>query len=107
MNENALRIQRCERCAHHWFPERIACGRCGAASLVAVPAGEGVVVDRVDVLRAPSDAGDGPVVIALVQLDAGPRVLARAASGTAASAPAAGERVSLVDLDGGVHLRAV
>jgi len=89
-----LAIQRCERCGQRLFPERLACHRCGSAALVPEPAGPGTVLDRVEVLRAPSGDGEGPVHIVLVELDAGPRVLARASAGLAA-----GSRVSLADIE--------
>lgn len=91
MSEELL-IQRCEGCGHRLFPERLACPKCGSAALRPEPAGPGRVLDRVDVLRAPSGTGEGPVHLSLVELDAGPRVLTRGPEELTA-----GDRVSLVE----------
>ncbi len=102
MSEAELRVQCCERCNHRMFPERLACSRCGSSRLASEPAGPGAVVDHVEILRAPSGVGEGPVRIVLVQLDSGPRLLARAPLPLAA-----GDRVALSDDGHAVGARAV
>jgi len=92
MTEIELKIQRCERCDHRMFPERFACSRCGGSQLREQPAGPGTVLDRVDVYRAPSGTDSGPTHVVLVELDAGPKLLARAAADLAS-----GDRVSVSD----------
>ncbi|HWL03144.1 MAG TPA: zinc ribbon domain-containing protein [Microbacteriaceae bacterium] len=92
MIEIELAIQQCEQCGHRMFPERLACSRCGSSALLSQPAGPGTVCDRVDVYRAPSGADDGPTHVVLVELDAGPRLLARAAVDLVG-----GDRVSVSD----------
>ncbi len=89
-----LRIQRCRRCGHALFPERLACSRCGWPELDLEPAGPGSVIDSVEVFRAPSGAGHGPVRIVLVELDSGPKLLARTAEPLES-----GERVALEDIE--------
>ena len=78
MSGPGLMIQRCLRCGEHLFPERLACSRCASLELEPVPAGPGTVEDVTQILRAPSAAAEGPVVIAVVRLEKGPMVLARA-----------------------------
>ncbi len=92
MTEIELMIQHCERCGHRMFPERLACSRCGSAALLPTAAGPGTVIDLVDIYRAPSGAGAGPTRIVLVELDAGPQLLAGGAADLAAQ-----ERVSVSD----------
>ncbi len=89
-----LRIQRSRRCGHALFAERLACSRCGSPDLDPEPAGPGAVVDAVEDFRAPSGAGNGPVRIVLVELDSGPRLLARTAEPLES-----GDRVSLEDIE--------
>jgi uncharacterized OB-fold protein len=73
-----LRVQRCRRCGHHQLYARLHCAACGGDALAwtAVPP-RGVVYSFTVVRRAPNAAyaADVPYVIALVDLDAGPRLM--------------------------------
>lgn len=72
-----LRLQRCEDCARHVFYPRIACPFCGSSRLEWTPVSgrarlSSYVINHVP---APGYAGDVPYVIAIVQLDEGPRMI--------------------------------
>ena len=74
-----LRLQRCRACARHVFYPRSVCPHCMAAELEWVDAsGRGAVHAFTVVHRAPPGfADDAPYVVALVELEEGPRMLAR------------------------------
>jgi uncharacterized OB-fold protein len=77
-----LRVQRCEVCGLAQLYPRILCVHCGAQSLRWEEAsGKGSIYSYTVVRRAPSPefADDVPYALALVDLDEGPRVLARIA----------------------------
>jgi len=79
LREHRLTVQRCERCGHHQHYPRLLCTGCGSREVVPVEvAGTGTVYATTIVRRAPSPAfaDDVPYVVALVQLDEGPRLLA-------------------------------
>jgi uncharacterized OB-fold protein len=83
--EARLVVSRCHDCAHRWYLRRDACPSCGSADVGGVPAaGSGVVVAGTTVHRvvAGSVPEEGPVGIALVDLDEGVRVMGRCAPGT-------------------------
>lgn len=74
-----LTIQRCQACGHLQHPPRAVCGACGAADLAFGPvSGRGTVYSFTVVERAllPELRPFVPYVIALVDLDEGPRLLA-------------------------------
>jgi hypothetical protein len=74
-----LLIQRCESCGHAQFYPRIICVACGSAKPQWVDAsGRGVIYSYTVVRRAPSAvfADFVPYVIALVDLEEGPRLMA-------------------------------
>jgi uncharacterized OB-fold protein len=73
-----LTIQRCENCGHAIFYPRHACTRCASRSLVLQPtSGRGTVYSYTVVSQAPSEAfaADLPYVVALVDLEEGPRLM--------------------------------
>ncbi|CAN5195616.1 hypothetical protein BH09ACT5_BH09ACT5_05880 [soil metagenome] len=90
-----LLVQRCIACQHRMFPSRLACSECGGSVLALVPAGEGRVLDRVEILRSPGLAPDRPLVLLRVELAGGPRLVA----GTAGAA-ARGDAVTVTVADG-------
>jgi uncharacterized OB-fold protein len=76
--QHRLTLQRCNACAKFWFPPSQACPHCMAADFewVAV-SGRGKVYSFVTFHRVyhPAFAGEVPYVVALVELEEGPRLL--------------------------------
>ena len=73
-----LVVQRCAACEHRMFPRRLACSRCGGTVLLDSPAGAGRVLDCVQILRSPGVDPAAPLVLLRVELEGGPRLVARA-----------------------------
>jgi uncharacterized OB-fold protein len=72
-------LQHCTACGHDQLYPRVICTKCFARDLVWQPAsGRGAVYSVTVVRRAPSPAyaEDVPYVIALIDLDEGPRIMA-------------------------------
>ncbi len=73
-----LEVPRCNVCGAHWFPPSRSCPHCQSADMAfARVSGNGrvfsfVIYDRV---YHPAFAGDVPYVVALVELDEGPRLI--------------------------------
>lgn len=75
-----LIIQRCRNCAEHQFYPRSMCASCGSQDLHWVQAsGSGTVLTWTVVRHpvSPAYADDVPYVIALVELDEGPRMMSQ------------------------------
>lgn len=72
-----LRYQECTACGHRWMAARDACPRCGSAAEWRAAAGTASVYSYSAVHRAPTpELRDRvPYVIALVDLDEGPRLM--------------------------------
>lgn len=72
-------IQRCTACARHVFYPRLHCPHCGSAELQWVSAsGRATVHSYTVVHRAPpAFAEEAPYVVALVDLEEGPRMMTR------------------------------
>lgn len=72
-----LRLQRCEDCAEHVFYPRIACPFCGSPRLEWTPVSGRARLSSyiINHVPAPGFADDVPYVIAIVQLDEGPRMI--------------------------------
>jgi len=76
--EGRLMLQQCEACGHVRFYPRILCTACGKTDTRWIQAsGKGTVYTYTVVHRAPSAAfkEDVPYVLALVELDEGPRMM--------------------------------
>ena len=70
-----LRVQQCTACTEHYFYPRPFCPRCGSAEVEwRVTSGRATLVSYV-INHRPLPPSDGPVVIALVQLEEGPRMM--------------------------------
>jgi uncharacterized OB-fold protein len=72
-----LRLQRCARCGSHQFYPRPLCISCGAEDVVWVDTcGRGVVHTFTIVRKSgtPAVVGDAPFVVAIVELEEGPRL---------------------------------
>jgi uncharacterized OB-fold protein len=77
LNRGELRIQYCEACDRHQFYPRFICTQCAGAVQWITAAGRGFVYSYTTVYqnRMPPFDALVPYVIALVQLDEGPRML--------------------------------
>jgi len=77
--DERLELQRCAVCAKVWFFPRPACVACGATDYAWIPAsGRGTVHSFSVVRRAPSPEFRAlvPYVVALIELEEGPRMMA-------------------------------
>ncbi|ANK81231.1 MAG: hypothetical protein TEF_10825 [Rhizobiales bacterium NRL2] len=77
-NEERLTVQRCGACGAAQFYPRNRCTACGSADLSLIDAaGTGTVFTFTVNHRAPTEAfaAEAPYVIALVDLDEGPRMM--------------------------------
>lgn len=76
--EHRLVIQHCGACGQFWFPPSQSCPHCLASNFTWTPAsGRGKVFSFVTYHRVyhPAFAKEVPYVVALVELDEGPRLL--------------------------------
>ena len=81
LRRGVLVVQSCSECSSAQFPPRAHCAACGGRSLTwEVVDGAGLVYAKTVNRRAPEKGFEPllPYVVALVDLDAGVRVLARA-----------------------------
>lgn len=70
-----LRLQKCDDCAHVYFPPRPFCPSCSSRSVSVFTASGRGVLDSYVINQRPHPAFDGPYSIALVRLDEGPRMM--------------------------------
>ena len=76
--EDKLRIQQCQSCANFQFYPRIMCSHCGSRSLEwQAVSGQGKIASFTVVRRGVSAAYEGPYVVALIDLDEGPRMMSQ------------------------------
>jgi uncharacterized protein len=74
--ERTLRVQRCDRCERHFFYPRVSCPTCGSAAQVRwVEASGRATLHSYVISHIPAPGYEPPFVIAIVQLDEGPRLL--------------------------------
>ena len=72
-----MAVQRCEQCGHRPFPPRATCPSCGASTLSWSPvSGRATVYSYTIAHRSPHPAfaGQLPLVVAIVELEEGPRM---------------------------------
>jgi uncharacterized OB-fold protein len=75
-SEGRLLIQRCGACGHCQFYPRVLCTDCGAGDPAWIEAGgRGRVASFTIVRHAVSAAYDAPYIVALVDLEEGPRLM--------------------------------
>ncbi|MEM6774384.1 MAG: Zn-ribbon domain-containing OB-fold protein [Pseudomonadota bacterium] len=75
-NEGRLLLQKCSSCGAYQFYPRILCTHCGARDPQWVEAsGAGRIASFTVVRRAVSKAYEAPYVVALVDLEEGPRLM--------------------------------
>jgi uncharacterized OB-fold protein len=70
-----LRLQRCDECAHVYFPPRPFCPACSSRSVSVFAASGRGFLDSYVINERPHPAFDGPYSIALVRLEEGPRLM--------------------------------
>ncbi|MBC8188716.1 MAG: Zn-ribbon domain-containing OB-fold protein [Proteobacteria bacterium] len=73
-----MTVQRCEQCEHRPFPPRATCPSCGGSSLSWSPvSGRAKVYSYTVAYRAPHPvfAAQLPLVVAIVELEEGPRMV--------------------------------
>jgi uncharacterized OB-fold protein len=74
--EGELRLQYCGRCGDFQFYPRILCSHCGHDGLAwRAVSGGGRIASYTVMYRPVSDAYPSPTVVALVDLDEGPRMM--------------------------------
>ena len=74
--EDELRLQQCERCSNYQFYPRIMCSHCGSRELTwQTTSGVGKIASFTVVRRGVSAAYEGPYVVALIDLNEGPRMM--------------------------------
>ena len=73
-NGNLL-LQRCAECADAYFPPRPFCPSCGARSVEVFAASGKATLYSYVINQRPPDGFDGPVAIAVVELEEGPRMM--------------------------------
>ncbi len=70
-----LIIQRCDDCAHAYFPPRPFCPSCGGRSVQnEVTSGRATLYSYV-INQRPPPGFDGPIAVAVVELAEGPRMM--------------------------------
>ncbi len=73
--EGELRLQRCDDCAHTYFPPRPFCPKCASRSVqIAVASGRATLHACV-INHRPGPGFDEPHSIAVVELEEGPRMM--------------------------------
>ena len=108
LRQHRIVLQRCDSCESVRFPLMPACPHCGARGHQEVEAlGGGRVHALVRVHRAltPAMRDEVPYAVAVVQLDEGPRMIARVEEGSGATHIDARVRAAFVDHDGWTELR--
>jgi uncharacterized OB-fold protein len=108
LREHRIVLQRCDAQGHLRFPPMPACPYCGARGHTEVEvSGRGRVYAMVRVHRAltPAMAGEVPYAVATVELDEGPRVVARLEEGDGRLRIDAAVRPVFVDHEGWTELR--
>ena len=94
-NEGELRLQRCADCGEFQFYPRTMCSHCGSSSLDwAQASGRGTIASFSVVRRGLSDAYPAPYVVALVDLEEGPRMMSHIV-GVEPEAVAVGQAVTV------------
>jgi uncharacterized protein len=70
-----LRLQRCDDCAHVYFPPRPFCPACASRSVSVFAASGRGRLDSYVINHRPHPAFEAPYAIALVALEEGPRLM--------------------------------
>lgn len=70
-----LIIQRCDDCTHAYFPPRPFCPKCGGRSVTDEAATGRATLYSYVINQRPHASFDGPVAVAVVELEEGPRMM--------------------------------
>ena len=108
LREHRVVLQRCDAGGHLRFPPMPSCPYCGTRGFSEVEvSGRGRIYAMVRVHRAltPAMADEVPYAVATVELDEGPRVVARLEEGDGALRIDEAVRPRFVDHDGWTELR--
>jgi uncharacterized protein len=70
-----LRIQRCDDCAHRYFPPRPFCPACGSRSVQVIKASGRATLYSYVIHHRPRAGFEPPYAIAVVELEEGPRMM--------------------------------
>ncbi|MFP6807768.1 MAG: OB-fold domain-containing protein [Pseudomonadales bacterium] len=70
-----LRLQRCDDCAHVYFPPRPFCAKCASRKVSVFTASGKATLYSYVINNRPHPAFDGPYSIAVVELEEGPRMM--------------------------------
>jgi uncharacterized OB-fold protein len=73
--EGVLRLQRCESCAHAYFPPRPFCPKCASRSVAWFAASGKASLYSYVIHHRPAPGFTAPYSIAVVQLEEGPRMM--------------------------------
>lgn len=73
--QHELRLQRCDDCAHSYFPPRPFCPKCSSRSVSVYAASGQASLYSYVINQRPHPGFDGPYAIAVVQLLEGPRMM--------------------------------
>ena len=73
--QGELRLQRCDACAHVYFPPRPFCPACASTSVSVFAASGRATLASYVINERPHPAWDAPYSIALVELEEGPRMM--------------------------------
>lgn len=77
--EGVLKVQQCQECANHVFYPRLVCPECLSEALIWKPVSGRARIYSLTVVHraAPAFRDDLPFVVALVDLEEGPRMMTR------------------------------
>jgi len=73
--QHELRLQRCDHCAHVYFPPRPFCPQCASRDVTVFAASGRAILDSYVISHRPHPAFQPPYAIALVRLAEGPRMM--------------------------------
>ncbi|MBR1146186.1 Zn-ribbon domain-containing OB-fold protein [Bradyrhizobium sp. AUGA SZCCT0431] len=70
-----LRLQKCDDCSHVYFPPRPVCRKCGCSNVSIVEACGKAILASYVISHLPVPGFESPYVVAIVELEEGPRML--------------------------------
>ena len=73
--ERRLLLQRCDACSHSYFPPRPFCPACGHREVSVFEASGRATLYSYVINQRPGAGFDGPVALAIVELEEGPRMM--------------------------------
>lgn len=73
--DGELRLQRCDACAHSYFPPRPFCPACSSRKVTVYAASGRASLYSYVISHLPTPGFDGPHAVAVVTLEEGPRMM--------------------------------